>query len=71
MKTYSVVLPITGTLFIPNVRAHNEEDAIEKALFMDYNPNIHDLFWSKADKIIEGNVFYGDLSEAYATEEKK
>lgn len=69
MKTYTVTLPVTGSVSMYGIEAESEEEAIEKALNIPYDKNQHDLIWNIEEKIVQGNVFYGELSEAYAEEE--
>lgn len=68
MKKFDVTLPISGTLFIPDVEAETEEEAIEKAMNTSYDPHQHELMWNTEEQLVQGNVFYGELNKAYAEE---
>lgn len=64
---YNVTLPITGTVFISDIEADSEEEAIEKA--MEANITTEDIEeWNTHERIVEGNVFRGMQNEAEAQE---
>jgi len=70
MKKYSVELPITGSLFIGDIEADSEEEAIEKAFNIKYDKNAHNVYWSTIDRVVQGNVFYGEINEPEVTLEE-
>ena len=57
MKTYTVLLPVTGTASI-QVRAENEGAAIDAALSADLSAENLDE-WEAIREVVRGNVFYG------------
>ena len=67
MKKYWVTLPVCGTVEV-EVEADNESEAIDKAMDVDPTGEDAELQWSTYRKLLEGNVFYGDASSAYAEE---
>lgn len=68
-KTYSVRIPITGWIGL-EVEADSADDAITQALESD---DVELLLseveqWEATRQIVRGNIFYGLLNEAEATE---
>lgn len=68
MKRYHVSLPVTGVIDI-EVTAENEQEAIEKALESDDLKIENITEWEAHKRVVQGNVFYGAMSRARATEE--
>ena len=72
MKKYGVTLPIDGCVYVEEF-ASNEEDAIEKALNDDKGISkalSENSNFGVTEKLVQGNVFYGQCSKAYAEEIK-
>ena len=68
MKTYEVQLPISGSVYV-EVEAENEDEAIGKALEADWTMNdVQEV--NVYRKLTEGNIWYGDCTEANAEEIK-
>ena len=77
MKTYDVSVPITG-YYVVSVDAESEEEAIEKAMALEVrmnggisspeNETLELVEWSNHEVVTKGNVFYGMLNIAEATE---
>lgn len=66
MKEYNVSLPVTGILH-KTVEAESKEEAITKALESELT--YEDIeSWDTHRIICRGNVFGGELNEAYAEE---
>ena len=65
-KSYSVTFPITGSWSVL-VEAESEEEALEKAYNTD--PDEGELTWTAVERVVQGNVFYGELNEIDVTEE--
>lgn len=64
MKEYEVTLPITGYCYMI-VTASSEEEAIDIAFS---NP-IDDIeSWTVHKKVVQGNIYHGEVNEASATE---
>jgi hypothetical protein len=61
MKTYSVTMPLVGSITVV-VEAENEQAAKEAALLVDFDvDNVDEL--ETMEKICEGNVLYAPCSE--------
>jgi hypothetical protein len=69
MKTWTVLLPIAGTLSISGIEAETEEEAIEKAFEIPYDEKAHDLEWEQFEHLTQGNVLYPSTNDASAEEE--
>lgn len=63
-KTWSVSLPITGTLCV-EVEAEDKKAAIEAALNGDHDIS-HLETWSACRQIVTGNIFHGERNGAEA-----
>lgn len=60
MKEYSILMPITGTIY-KEVQANSEEEALEK--FYQLETSADDIeAWDMHEHIVKGNVFYGELN---------
>lgn len=69
MKKYTVLLPVNGRVVI-DVKAINKEDAIDKALQSDWElEDVQEL--NAYDRLVQGNVFYGDYNKAEILEEEE
>lgn len=74
MKTYDVILPIAGSIYM-EIEADSEKEAIEKAFQTDWDIKIecngeHHIDELEAyEKIVEGNVCYVSTTEAEALEQ--
>lgn len=66
-KRYFVSVPILAIAKV-EVEADNEEDAIAYALDRATLENVDE--WEAHKKLVQGNCFYGDLSEAEVTGEE-
>lgn len=64
LEEYQVTLPIVGKLFI-TVEAESEEDAIRKAFEEKLETDMIEE-WEPLKKIVEGNIFYGDINQPEA-----
>jgi hypothetical protein len=69
VKTWNVAVPLSGVIYV-TVEAENEKDAIEKALQSDDLKLDNVEEWNASRYLVQGNVFYGVLSEANAEEEE-
>ncbi|WP_142413088.1 hypothetical protein [Hathewaya massiliensis] len=64
MGTYKVSIPFTGIACI-EVEAENEKEAIKEGFEkVDFDRDCEEIEFHT--KVVEGNVFYGLLDEAYA-----
>ena len=68
MPRYNVCLPLTGIIYVDDVEADSETDAVEKAMESQEIKTSNIEEWEVTDKIVSGNVFYGRQNEAYAEE---
>lgn len=66
MAKFYVELPVMGKVGM-EVEADSAEEAIERAFDVDpTDDNVADLEWETCKWVVQGNVFSGPLSEAYA-----
>lgn len=63
MATWAVAIPITGRA-CTEVEAETEAEAISKAIDEITIDDIEE--WNAHEKVVEGNVCYAMLNEAYA-----
>lgn len=69
MGTYKVSIPFTGIACI-EVEAGDEKEAIKEGFEkVDFDRDCEEIEFHT--KVVEGNVFYGLLDEAYAEIKKK
>lgn len=61
MAEYSVAVPILGTALVV-VEATSGAEAIEKALDIAGPDDVDE--WLAYDKLVEGNIFYGQINKA-------
>lgn len=67
MKRFNVTLPITGVIYVDDIEAETEKEAIEKA--MEQPLTIDQVEeWQTHEQIVEGNVFHGHTNKASAEE---
>ena len=65
MKTYSVILPITGVAYL-EIEAETEAEALEKAFD---NVTLKDVEeWEAHKRIVSGNVLHASQNEYEVTE---
>jgi hypothetical protein len=64
MASYTVMLPISGKLFV-EVEADSEDAAIEAAMQSTLTLDLVEE-WEAHREVLRGNVFYGIAREAYA-----
>lgn len=79
MKDYYVEVPVVLKLMV-GVKAENEKDAIEKVFNEDImikaeegdNSTLEwlEYEWEMYSKVVQGNVYYGGINEAYAEEDE-
>lgn len=67
VKTYSVTLPIAGTMYC-EIRATSPDEAIAAAMDRQYNDEMDELEWEPMRVICEGNVLYAPTNEPEAEE---
>ena len=67
MKKYSVMIPIAAACFL-EVKAENENEAIEKALYSEELSLDKVEEWEAVKEFCSGNVINVHNSEAYAEE---
>ena len=69
MAMYDVTIPVTGYVFVTDVEASSEDEAIEVAMQLSFDPDmIEELQYHR--QICSGNVCNAEVSEAYATKQE-